>query len=222
MYNRLVLASASPRRREILTQAGIPFEVQAADFDENKVREALETPDIQNGISDGPSALEDYPARYVRALALKKAQAVAAENADPKCIVLGADTVVVHRGKILNKPADKEEAGRMLARLQGDTHAVYTGVALCRGAGRMDLPVNPCGADGASVLANFAVRTEVVFYPMSDAEIEAYLSCGEYADKAGAYAIQGRMAAYVREIHGDYYNVVGLPLSAVVQALKKA
>ncbi len=68
---------------------------------------------------------------------------------------------------------------------------------------------------------NFAVRTEVVFYPMEEAEIEQYLACGEYADKAGAYAIQGRMAAYIREINGDYYNVVGLPLSAIVQELKK-
>ena len=77
------------------------------------------------------------------------------------------------------------------------------------------------GAEPDYICENFAVRTEVVFYPMDEEEIEEYLACGEYADKAGAYAIQGKMAAYIREIHGDYYNVVGLPLSAVVQALKK-
>lgn len=231
MYDRLILASASPRRREILTQAGIPFEVQVADFDENEVREELEKANAQAGILDESTASEDYPARYVKALALGKAQAVAAQiTDDAKTVVLGADTVVVHRGEILNKPADKEDARRMLAKLQGSTHAVYTGVALCRSTAKTDAGESAlCGnvsepdtADKGAVLANFAVRTEVVFYPMSDAEIEAYLACGEYADKAGAYAIQGKMAAYIREIHGDYYNVVGLPLSAVVQALKKA
>lgn len=115
-------------------------------------------------------------------------------------------------GEILNKPMDIADARRMLLRLQGDVHAVYTGVALCHKGKRLDdLPD----------FVNFAVRTEVVFYPMEEAEIEQYLACGEYADKAGAYAIQGRMAAYIREINGDYYNVVGLPLSAIVQELKK-
>lgn len=229
MYDRLILASASPRRREILTQAGIPFEVRAADFDEIKVREELEKEGTQAGISGGCSASGDYPVRYVKALALGKAQAAAETADDTTAVVLGADTVVVHRGEILNKPADREDARRMLKKLQGDTHAVYTGVALCRGTAKTDAGESAlCGgvpepdtADKGAVLANFAVRTEVVFYPMSDAEIEEYLACGEYADKAGAYAIQGRMAAYIREIHGDYYNVVGLPLSAVVQVLKK-
>ena len=203
MYKQLILASASPRRREILAQAGISFRVQVADFDENKVREELAA-----GVRQGVEDAEDFPARYVKALARGKAQAVIQENAQEEgIVVLGADTVVVHRGEILNKPADREDAKRMLMRLQGDAHAVYTGVALCQGQ--------------ACVCDNFAVRTEVIFYPMDEAEIEEYLACGEYADKAGAYAIQGKMAAYIREIHGDYYNVVGLPLSAVVQALKQ-
>lgn len=206
MGQRLILASASPRRREILTQAGIPFAVQVADFDEGKVQEELAA---LGGVAGG----EDGSVRYVKALALGKAQAVLKEHADtPGTTVLGADTVVVHRGEILNKPADLADARRMLMRLQGDAHAVYTGVALCR---------VPDGQTADPVLANFAVRTEVVFYPMSAEEIEEYLACGEYADKAGAYAVQGRMAAYIQEIHGDYYNVVGLPLSAVVQELKR-
>lgn len=239
MEQRLILASASPRRREILAQAGIPFTVQVADFDEEGVREALavkeremvaagealtggrlprngEGAGIAGGFaSDGQGGIrkEDYPVRYVKALALGKAQAVLRENADMEgVVVLGADTVVVHRGEILNKPVDLADARRMLLRLQGDVHAVYTGVALCRGIG---MP------EGNPSFENFAVRTEVVFYPMSGEEIEAYLACGEYADKAGAYAIQGRMAAYIREIHGDYYNVVGLPLSAVVHTMAR-
>ncbi|MDE7326388.1 MAG: Maf family protein [Lachnospiraceae bacterium] len=208
MYQQLILASASPRRREILEQAGIPFVVQVADFDEESVRKELGMDSF--GI-EGRNE-EDYTA-YVKALALGKAQAVFRENADVDgTLVLGADTVVVHRGEILNKPVDLEDARRMLLRLQGDIHAVYTGVALCHGAGQ---------PDNLPAFVNFAVRTEVVFYPMDKAEVEEYLACGEYMDKAGAYAIQGRMAAYIREIHGDYYNVVGLPLSSIVQELKK-
>lgn len=222
MEQRLILASASPRRREILAQAGISFTVQVADFDEEGVREALEEEEeaVAEGkvLAQGTSVQsgaksEDYPARYVKALALGKARAVFREHADePRIVVLGADTVVAHRGEILNKPVDRSDARRMLMRLQGDVHTVYTGVALCFG-GR--------GRKGCPAFENFAVRTEVVFYPMDEGAIEDYLACGEYADKAGAYAIQGRMAAYIREIHGDYYNVVGLPLSAVVHTLGK-
>lgn len=220
MYKQLILASASPRRREILEQAGILFRVQVADFDENKVREELAVVGRQN--APDVAGENDFPTRYVRALALGKAQAVVQENkknADVQgMIVLGADTVVVHRGEILNKPVDLEDARRMLRRLQGDAHEVYTGVALCK------IPEKVLQAPRRGMLeepVNFAVRTKVVFEPMDEEEIEGYLACGEYADKAGAYAIQGKMAAYIREIHGDYYNVVGLPLSAVVQALKK-
>ncbi len=233
MYNQLILASASPRRREILEQAGIPFRVQVSDFDENKVREELaafgqqkadarqeaeKQQDMcvhQKSCGQNPQGEDDFPARYVKALALGKARAVMQEHADEEgLVVLGADTVVVHGGEILNKPVDREDAKRMLMRLQDNVHTVYTGVALCRREGEE-------AAEPGGVFPNFAVRTEVVFYPMDEAEIEGYLACGEYVDKAGAYAIQGKMAAYIREIHGDYYNVVGLPLSAVVQALKK-
>lgn len=206
MFQQLILASASPRRREILAQAGIPFTVQVADFDEEKIREEL----VQNS-----KKIEniDFSEHYVKALALGKARAVLAENADTfGIVVLGADTVVVHRGEILNKPVDIADARGMLSRLQGDVHAVYTGVALCYR--RED-------SDNSLIFSNFAVRTEVVFYPMNREEIEEYLSCGEYMDKAGAYAIQGKMAAYIKEIHGDYYNVVGLPLSTIVQELKR-
>jgi septum formation protein len=206
MFQQLILASASPRRREILAQAGIPFTVQVANFDEEKIRKEL----AQNN-----KKIEniDFSEHYVKALALGKASAVLAENVDIfRIVVLGADTVVVHRGEILNKPVDLADARGMLLRLQGDVHTVYTGVALCYR--RED-------SDNSLIFSNFAVRTEVVFYPMNQEEIEEYLNCGEYMDKAGAYAIQGKMAAYIKEIHGDYYNVVGLPLSAIVQELKR-
>ena len=206
MFQQLILASASPRRREILAQAGIPFTVQVANFDEEKIRKEL----AQNN-----KKIEniDFSEHYVKALALGKASAVLAENVDIfRIVVLGADTVVVHRGEILNKPVDLADARGMLLRLQGDVHTVYTGVALCYR--RED-------SDNSLIFSNFAVRTEVVFYPMNQEEIEEYLNCGEYMGKAGAYAIQGKMAAYIKEIHGDYYNVVGLPLSAIVQELKR-
>ena len=206
MFQQLILASASPRRREILAQAGIPFTVQVANFDEEKIRKEL----AQNN-----KKIEniDFSEHYVKALALGTASAVLAENVDIfRIVVLGADTVVVHRGEILNKPVDLADARGMLLRLQGDVHTVYTGVALCYR--RED-------SDNSLIFSNFAVRTEVVFYPMNQEEIEEYLNCGEYMDKAGAYAIQGKMAAYIKEIHGDYYNVVGLPLSAIVQELKR-
>ena len=151
MFQQLILASASPRRREILAQAGIPFTVQVAK--------------IEN---------IDFSEHYVKALALGKASAVLAENVDIfRIVVLGADTVVVHRGEILNKPVDLADARGMLLRLQGDVHTVYTGVALCYR--RED-------SDNSLIFSNFAVRTEVVFYPMNQEEIEEYLNCGEYMD----------------------------------------
>ncbi len=196
---QLVLASASPRRREILSQAGLEYIVEPSEFDERGVRGGA-------------------PEEYVRALSRGKAEEVyrrltrnrgKAEASGRPLLVLGADTVVAHGRHLLNKPQDRADAAKMLAKLQGDCHEVYTGVALCR---RRE--------NGEEELRSLAVKTEVHFYPVTQEEIERYLDCGEYADKAGAYAIQGRFAAYIREIRGDYYNVVGLPLSAVVQELK--
>ncbi len=213
MGYRLILASASPRRREILSQAGIAYNVIPSEFNEREI-------------------MEKEPENYVKKLALAKAKEVyqrlfAGENNKKlddrfvfenrendfrleSLVVLGADTVVAHCGNILNKPSDRKDAAEMLKKLQGSMHEVYTGVALLYKT-----------VDGEENIKNFAVKTQVCFYPMTTQEIENYLDCEEYADKAGAYAIQGRMAAYIREIHGDYYNVVGLPLSAVVQELKQ-
>lgn len=203
MKYRMILASASPRRREILSQVGIEYEIQPADVEEN--------------------AEADSPQEFVRLLAKKKAEAVEArlknegrpaagfaEKAPLPVVILGADTVVVQGDKILGKPKDKEDAFAMLSTLSGTTHEVDTGVAL--------LVIKP---DGTRKIQSFTSRTEVEFWPVTREEIMDYLSCEEYADKAGSYAIQGRFAAYIKGISGDYYNVVGLPVSEVLHHIKE-
>ena len=124
-------------------------------------------------------------------------------------IVIGADTVVVHDNKILGKPSDEAEAFRMLKSLAGDIHQVYTGVAML-----------VYGEDGEAKEICHAERTEVFVHEMSDEEIRNYIASGEPMDKAGAYGIQGKFAAYIDKIEGDYYNVVGLPVAYVYQQLK--
>jgi septum formation protein len=174
---RLVLASASPRRAEILRAVGWDFEVAPADIDES--------------LREGES-----PVAYVERLAREKAEAAA--RARLFGLVVGADTVVVVDGEVLGKPRDEGEARRMLASLRGRWHEVLTGVALVR------------AEDSRAVVAH--ERTRVCFAQVSDAEIDWYVATGEPADKAGAYAVQGRAALFVASIEGDYWNVVGLPV----------
>jgi len=173
-----VLASASPRRHELLTAAGYHFTVDTADIDET------------------PLAGEAAPA-YVARLAEAKARAVLARR--PGALVLGADTTVVVDGDILAKPADADDAARMLGRLQGRAHDVLTGVALV-------------SAHWSRVAV---AATTVWFAPMTAVEIAAYVASGEPLDKAGAYAVQGRAARWVSRIDGSYSNVVGLPVALV-------
>ncbi len=186
----LVLASASPRRSELLTQAGYRFRVHPAHINED------------------PLAGED-PIQYVTRLAREKAGAVfrdlAAVNPKPeKYAVLGADTTVTLDNEILGKPTDAADAARMLRLLSGRTHRVITGVAVVT-------------ADGAEVAAEV---TAVRFLTLSDAEIAAYVATGEPMDKAGAYAIQGRAARWIPRIEGCYFNVMGLPLALVSSLLE--
>ncbi len=179
----LILASESPRRREILEAAGIEFVARAG-----KVAEEL---------GDGETA-----DAYVRRLAEAKARAAEAGADD---VVLGADTVVVVEGEILEKPRDGEDACRMLRALSGREHEVVTGICLL-GRGRM---VVDCA------------RTRVRFAALSDAEIAEYAASGEPLDKAGAYAIQGRASKFIERIEGDYFNVVGLPVALVYARLRE-
>jgi nucleoside triphosphate pyrophosphatase len=186
---KLILASSSPRRAEILTAAGIPFEVRAAMIDES--RRAGET-----------------PAQMVERLARQKAEATAREiYSSGPLTVLAADTVVVVDGEIFGKPANAADAHAMLRKLRGREHDVLSGFAALR------IPDH-------AVLSGVET-TRVWFAEMSDAEIDAYAASGEPLDKAGAYAIQGIAGRHIPRIDGCYFNVVGLPLARVWQALNK-
>lgn len=203
---RIILGSASPRRRELLEQIGISFEVRVSDREE--VYHSRE------------------PEAIVKKLALAKAENVAEDLQEKKdlpqetgregknelrnTIVIGADTIVVSDGSILGKPKDEADAVRMIQNLQGRSHKVYTGVAI------LDFD-----KEGKRASVVHAVETEVFVCKMSEEEIREYAATGEPLDKAGGYGIQGRFAAYIERIDGDYYNVVGLPVSYVYQQLKQ-
>lgn len=187
MKNKIVLASASPRRRELLSQIGLEFEVIPSKSDEQITKV--------------------IPHEIVMELAEGKAVEVF-ENLKEKCLVIGSDTIVVHNGRIMGKPADKADAEAMLTKLCGDVHQVYTGVAFI------------WEEDGAKRRHVFHECTDVHVYPASREEIAAYVATGDPMDKAGAYGIQGQFAAYIKKIDGDYNNVVGLPVGRVYQELK--
>ena len=188
----LILASASPRRRDLLTQIAVPHHVHPADIDES--RHPGEPPDT-----------------YVRRLALEKARAVAALH--PGQTVLAADTTVVLEGHILNKPTDRTDAARMLRALASRTHHVHTGVAVLS-------PANEQIHEQTHAQTHVET-TAVTFTEIPPAELEAYLLTGDSLDKAGAYGIQGYAARWIARIEGDFFNVVGLPLVAVLRLLRK-
>lgn len=170
---------------------GLPFEVMGSNFDEGSVPVGLLP-----------------PGEWVMRLAEGKARVVAARTPG-HAVVIGADTTVVLNGDTLNKPQDDDDARQMLRRLSGQTHTVYTGLCLAE------------TQDGALVhlAANFA-QTQVTFAPLSEAVIDAYVATGEPRDKAGAYGIQGKALAFIPAIHGDYFNVVGLPLFLLCRMLE--
>lgn len=188
---KIILASGSPRRREILSQIGVEFEVEISDKEEEYD--------------------STIPADIVKELAMKKAQDIAESHERKDLTVIGADTVVVYEGKILGKPTDKEDAFRMIDMLQGQCHQVYTGVA-----------VLIYEKDGTEQIISHAEETKVFVDPMDEQEIKQYVDTGEPMDKAGGYGIQGRFAAYIGRIEGDYYNVVGLPAAYISRQLKRA
>ena len=191
----IVLASASPRRQELLRNAGIPFTVQPADIDET------------------PLAGES-PRDCAERLAREKALAVFQSR--PQDYVLGADTIVVVDGAILGKPRDADDAARMLRMLSGRTHAVITGVCVVS-------PVASGQRSVASKtdLLTASETTLVTLCELSDDEIRDYVATGEPMDKAGAYAIQGIASRWIPRIEGDYSNVVGLPVALVYRMLRE-
>ncbi|MBX3284928.1 MAG: septum formation inhibitor Maf [Actinobacteria bacterium] len=198
----VVLASGSPRRRELLARLGIGFEVRVADLDETPL-------------------LGEAPRDYVARLAAAKAEAVAAAAPEADVVVLGADTTVVADGQILGKPLDDDAAARILRLLSGRTHEVLTGVAVVRRAGGGVDPAGVALAPARSVAVEVAA-TAVTFAELSDADVAWYVATGEPADKAGAYAVQGRGAVFVTSISGSPDNVIGLPLALARRLLEDA
>lgn len=190
---KVILASTSPRRKKLLLQIGWAPTIGAPDFTEAKdPGEAEQKADFLGVPREGLASPVDLLPLYN---SVGKAKSVAVNH--PQELVIGADTIVVIGEKILGKPENEKEAKDMLRRLSGKRHQVKTGVAVCY-QGQMKTSV---------------VTTEVTFETMSDEDIEAYIASGEPMDKAGAYGIQGRGAAFISSIHGSYSNVVGLPLS---------
>ena len=190
MKYRIVLASGSPRRKELFEQIGVKFEIKTSEKEE--------------------IITSSNPKDVVKELSEMKAQDVAEAVAGP-AIIIGADTVVAYDGKILGKPKDKADAVRMITDFAGDEHYVYTGVCILIKE-----------ADGTMHKVSFAEGTKVLVYGMTQEEIVKYVESGEPMDKAGAYAIQGKFAPYIKEIEGDYYNIVGFPIAGIYQRLKEA
>lgn len=187
MDKKIVLASASPRRRELLQNMGLDFEIITSDGAEQVFENEL-------------------PQDIVKRLSSEKALNVAKRAPYDDCIVIGADTVVAIDGKILGKPVDEGDAKRMLTLLSGRTHKVYTGVSVIE-------------TTSGERVSDY-VETEVKFVNLTERQIEKYVSSGEPMDKAGAYGIQDLGAMLVEKINGDYFNVVGLPVSRLARILR--
>lgn len=183
---RIILASASPRRKELLEHMGLKFEVEPSHYQEE-------------------TYLELRPHERAKIISLEKAKAVAQKH--PNAIIIAADTIVLFRGKMLGKPHTEAEAKEMLSMMNGRSHSVITGFTI------VDTENNKT--------VTKSVATKVYFKKLTPGEIEAYVKSKEPLDKAGAYAIQGLGSVLVARIEGDYSNVVGLPLSALAEALKE-
>ena len=184
---KIILASKSPRRREILENLGLKFDIIVADADESS--------DIRD------------PKMLVETLAARKGRAVLEKLGDisEDTLIIACDTLVYADGEFLGKPRDRADAERMIRKLSGICHSVVSGIYLFFG--------------GREVTA--AAETKVIFDPLTEGEIEAYLNTSEPYDKAGAYAIQGKAGVYIKGIEGDYFNVVGLPVNLLKNTLKE-
>ncbi|MBQ5399082.1 MAG: septum formation protein Maf [Ruminococcus sp.] len=183
-FDRIILASASPRRQELLKMIFDGFEIIPADVDETV----------------GEEVPVDLRAEKI---ARRKARFIASNNAD--ALVIGCDTAVIIKDKMLGKPKDRADAEKMLCALSGETHKVITGCCLC--------------FEGKE--KSFSAVTEVEFYPLGEEELEKYLDTNDWADKAGAYGIQNMAGLFVRQIKGEYNNVVGLPTARLYREIKE-
>ena len=192
MY-RIILASASPRRKEIMETMGIKYEVMASNAEE--------------------VVSETRPEEMVKAVAGLKTGPIAQKINETRasgecCVIIGADTMGFLQEHALGKPKDETDAIRMIAMLAGNTHKVITGVN-----------IRILDGSGKNTELSFAVCTEVAVRPMTQEQIEDYVSTGEPMDKAGAYAIQGKFGIFLQGIAGDYYNVMGFPIAEIYAAL---
>lgn len=189
----IILASASPRRAQLLSQAGFEFSVRAPDAEE-----------VTTAVT---------PEQMVEELAYRKANDIyektKGEYKGKDYMIIGADTIVFYDGEVLGKPVDESEAFDMLKLLSDRTHRVYTGIAV----------IVKRNKEKQTFLTH--EKTDVTFYPINDDEIKAYIATKDPLDKAGAYGIQGPFAIHVKEIRGDYNNVVGLPIAKLYQTLKE-
>lgn len=209
---KLILASGSPRRRELMHRCGLEFDLLKVDVDE--------------------SYAPGRPQEIVEMLSKRKAEAaeelLQGEYGELKrsgdgCIIICADTMVAADGEILGKPKDREDAGRMIRLLQGQTHQVYTGVTLVKIPDGMRGETASAGKEccGSFSMVTFSEKTDVIVRSMTEEEIAAYVETGECDDKAGAYAIQGLFSNYIQRFAGDYDNVVGLPMKRLSMELRK-
>ncbi|WP_026661977.1 Maf family protein [Butyrivibrio proteoclasticus] len=190
---RYVLASGSPRRRELLSKVIPEYEVIPAEGEEN--------------------AVNTEPDKLVEELSFQKASEIFHKiltNEAGRLVVIGADTVVSYNRKVLGKPKDRDDATKMISSIAGNTHAVYTGVT-----------VFYTGDNGEEKSFTFHEETLVDVAPMTDEEIKAYVATGEPDDKAGGYGIQGQFAIFISGIRGDYYNVVGLPIARLYREMQE-
>ncbi len=194
---RIILASASPRRRELLENCGISFEVLVTNTDE----------EISGKLPPDKLVLEI--SKKKAHVAVSQILSQANENSE-SIIIIAADTIVSIGDEILGKPADLSDAKRMIKLLEGRAHSVYTGMTLAF--------IN----DGDVVYKQDVCSTEVRFKPLTDQQIQEYVNTGEPLDKAGAYAIQGRGSEFIQEVHGDYNNVIGLPTQRLLKMLEQA
>lgn len=187
----IILASASPRRKELLQQAGFTFQTHPSTIEEQRTK--------------------SEPDELAQELAFQKAADIynSLKNTygQNDFLVIGADTIVSYNGEIFGKPEDEQEAFDMLKLLSDRTHQVYTGIALIM------------KKEGKKDISLFCERTDVTFFPINDYALKEYIRTGDSMDKAGAYGIQGAFAVHVKEIKGDYNNVVGLPIARLYQVL---
>jgi septum formation protein len=201
----MILASGSPRRKELLEQIGLEFEICPAKGEEVITTTVPEDVVVELSRQKAEEVGGGIVSYLEKGIPVPFQEAAGGQD----ILVIGADTVVAYDGSILGKPKDEADAKAMLTLLSGQTHSVYTGVTCVF-----------ISADGRTGEHCFFEKTDVTMYPLSEQEILRYIATGEPMDKAGSYAIQGKCAIHVKEIHGDYNNVVGLPVARLYQELR--